>query len=74
MIHGIYLKTRPKGTWHLVTTTESPESANHDLSLAIQQAKDEGNEFVEGKIQIFESSFWIPQFLYSVKETKPMYN
>jgi len=74
MIHGIYLKTRPKGTWHLVTTTVSPESAAHDLSMAVKQAKDEGNLHVEGMIQTFDSAFWVPHYLHSVKENKPMYN
>lgn len=74
MIHGIYLRNRPKGVWHLVTTTASPESAEHDMNLALKQAKADGNETAEAVIQTFESVFWVPVYLYSVKESKPMFN
>lgn len=74
MIHGIYLKSRPKSKWQLVSITASPESANHDMDEALKQAKDEGNEEAEVKVQTFESSFWIPHYLNEVKETKPQFN
>lgn len=74
MIHGIYLKTRPKGSWHLVTTALSPEAATYDLVETLRQAKADGNEKAEAVIQTFESVFWIPQYLTSVKETKALYN
>lgn len=74
MIHGIYLKNRPKGTWHLVNIAASAEAAAHDLEAALKRAKADGNEQAEVVVQVFESSFWIPHYLHTVKENQPMYN
>lgn len=74
MIHGIYLKSRPKSKWHLVSVTASPESAAHDVEEAIKQAKAEGNDEAVAATQVFESSFYIPHYLDELKEQKPMYN
>jgi hypothetical protein len=74
MIHGIYLKTRPKNKWQLVTVAISAEIANQETEDALKQAKAEGNDLAEVKIQIFDSSFYIPLYLNEVKETKPLYN
>jgi hypothetical protein len=74
MIHGIYLKNRPKGMWHLVTVAASPEEAAYQLTETLKQAKSEGNDQAEVAEQLYESSFWIPHYLTTVKETKPMYN
>lgn len=74
MIHGIYLRSRPKGTWHLVTVTVSPEEAAYELTETLKQAKADGNDQAEVIEQLYESSFWIPHYLTAVKETKSMYN
>ena len=74
MIHGIYLKNRPKAKWQLVSLTTSPESANLDLDEARRQAAAEGFEEAEAVIQSFDSSFHIPHFLNEVKVNKPLYN
>jgi len=74
MIHGIYLKTRPKNKWQLVTVAISPEIANQEVDETLKQAKAEGNEQAEVKIQAFESNFFIPHYLNEIKETKPMFN
>jgi hypothetical protein len=74
MIHGIYLKSRPKGMWHLVSVAASPEAANHDYSVLLKQIKLEGNGDIQLAIQAFESSYDIPELLKKVKEQKLMYN
>lgn len=74
MIHGIYLKNRPKSKWHLVSIAASPEAAAQDISEVLKQAKAEGNEQAEAAEQVFESAFWIPHYLNEIKDQKPMYN
>jgi len=74
MIHGVYVKSRPKSKWHLVSVAISPELATQDLKDALKQAKDEGNEQAEAAIQIFDSPFFIPEMLSEVKKDKPLFN
>lgn len=72
--YGIYLKTRPKSKWQLVSVAVTAEGAAFDMKEALDQAKAEGNEQAEVKTQFFDTSFFIPHYLNEVKETKPMYN
>lgn len=74
MIHGIYLRNRPRDKWHLVSITTSPETANADLKEAQRQAVEGGYDHAEVAIKNFQSSFYIPMFLDEVKDTKPLYN
>lgn len=74
MIHGIYLKSRPKGSWHLVSIAVTPEAANYDYTQLLNQAKLDGNEQAEVVIQTFDSAFYIPELLNKVKEQKLLYN
>lgn len=74
MMHGIYLKSRPKGMWHLISVAASPEAANHDYTTLLKQIKSEGNDDIQIVIQAFESSYDIPELLKKVKEQKLMYN
>ncbi len=73
-IHGIYLKSRPKGKWHLVSVAVSPEAANLEIDEALKNARNQGNDSAEAAIQIFESAFHIPELLSEVKTQKPLYN
>ena len=74
MIHGIYLKSRPKGKWHLMTVAVSPEAANHDIDELLAQAHRECNEKAEAVIQVFDSAFYIPELLNEIKPQKSMFN
>jgi hypothetical protein len=74
MVHGVYLKNRPKSKWHLVSVASSIEKAQKEVDLYLQQAKLEGFDNAEVAIQAFDSSFYIPEYLSSVKEQKPMLN
>lgn len=75
MIHGIYLKNRPKSKWQLVSVAVTIDGANLEIDEALKQAKAEGNEEAQAVAQVFESTFWIPHYLNEVKEEhKPMYN
>jgi hypothetical protein len=74
MIHGIYLKNRPKSKWHLVSIADSPEAAAKDMNDVLNQAKSEGNEQAKVAEQVFDSAFWIPHYLKEIKEQKSMYN
>jgi hypothetical protein len=74
MIHGIYLKTRPKGMWHLVSVAVSPETATLDSDEVLKNAISIGNEQAQTAIQSFESTFHIPELLSSIKEQKLLFN
>jgi len=74
MIHGIYLKNRPKSKWQLVSVAISAEAANADIEDVVKQAKAEGNDEAQAAVQIFDSAFWIPHYLNEIKEQKPLYN
>ena len=70
MIHGIYVKTKPKNKWHLVSVTMSPEVATQDMKNAQQKAKLEGNDKLGVAVQIFDSTFYIPEFISEIKNQK----
>lgn len=74
MIHGIYLKTKPKNKWHLVSYAISAEAANNELEEIKKRALDKGNEQAEVAIQVFDSLFWIPEYMTEIKEQKPSFN
>lgn len=74
MIHGVYVKSRAKGKWHLVSITLSPEAAAHDAGSILKQAEQDGNNQIKAVVQSFESSFYIPELLSEIKEQKSMLN
>jgi len=74
MIHGVYLKSRPKAKWHLISLSISFEKAAKEVDQALNQAKLEGFEQAEATIQIFDSGFYIPEYLSNVKEQKNLLN
>lgn len=74
MVHGVYMKTRPKSKWHLVSIKLSAESALNESNAALNQAKTEGNDQAEVAIQTFETLFYIPESLQEVKNQKIMFN
>jgi hypothetical protein len=46
MIYGIYLKSKPKNKWQLMSVATSQEVAVNDLKETLKQAHAEGNEQV----------------------------
>jgi hypothetical protein len=74
MIHGIYVKNRPKGTWQLVSVALSAEAVNQDISKITKQAEQEGKEGFQVGFQIFDSEYHIPEYLKELKEQKLVYN
>lgn len=75
MIHGIYMRTKPKFRWLLVSTTTSNEMAEKDLSDTLRIAKDKGYSEAEVCLQSYESSFFIPETLKDIKkESELLYN
>lgn len=74
MIHGIYVKSRPKNKWHLVSVAISAEAANLEVDECKKQAALDGNEEARVGIQIFDSVFWIPEYIDEIKERKPQFN
>jgi hypothetical protein len=74
MIHGIYVKNKPKNKWHLFSVAVSPEMANQELDEAKKQALLEGHDAAEVAIQIFDTVFWIPEYMDQIKEQKPLFN
>ena len=74
MIHGIYVKNKPKSKWHLVSLAISAEAANLEIEELKKQAQQEGNDRAEVAIQIFDSAFWIPEYMNEIKDQKPQFN
>lgn len=74
MVHGIYVKTKPKGKWYLVALASSAETASIDLENALKKAHKDGNEHAEVGIQVFDSGFYIPQMLKEVAKDSLVYN
>jgi hypothetical protein len=74
MIHGLYIRNRPKAKWHLISTSVSVEIASKDKLTILTQAKLEGNEKMEAAIKTFNSAFYIPEFLSEITEQKLMFN
>lgn len=74
MIHGIYVKSKPKSKWHLVSVAISPEAANYEIDARKKIAVSEGNDEAQVAVQIFDSAFWIPEYMDEIKEQKPLFN
>jgi hypothetical protein len=74
MVHGVYLKTRPQGKWHLVSVAISPEAAVIDSDEVLKDALNMGNEKAQIAIQSYDSMFHIPELLSRVKEQKLLFN
>ncbi|MGI0059227.1 MAG: hypothetical protein ACREBJ_05610 [Nitrosotalea sp.] len=74
MIHGIYLKSKPKNKWYLVSLAISAEAANLELETFKNKAIKEGNERAEVAVQVFDSLFWVPEYVMEIKEQKPQFN
>lgn len=75
MIYGIYVRNKPTFRWNLVSVSASSELAQQDLDSALQIAKDQGFEKAEVALQLFESSFFVPETLIEIKkESKLLYN
>ena len=74
MIHGIYLKNTPKSKWHLVSVAASPEAANKEVDVFKKEASLKGNSEAQVGIQVFDSMFWIPEYINELKERKPLFN
>lgn len=74
MIHGIYLKSKPKNKWHLVSLAISAEAANLEIETFKKEAIQKGNDQAEVAVQIFDSAFWIPEYIDEIKERKPSFN
>lgn len=74
MIHGIYMKSTPKGKWHLISVSVSAETANNDVIAFKKQIEKEHNDYAEVAVKSFESGFYIPEMLSELTTYKPMYN
>ena len=74
MIHGIYLKSKPKNRWHLVSLALSAEAANLEITVCKRQSIKEGNDQAEVAVQIFDSALWVPEYLNEIKDQKLLFN
>jgi hypothetical protein len=74
MIHGIYVRTKPKNRWHLFSVAVSQEIATQDLKTAKNKCILEGYDHAEVGVQVFDSGFHIPEFLNDIKNDKIMFN
>jgi hypothetical protein len=73
MIHGIYYKTRAKNKWHLFSVAASAETASSELKECKKQASVGGDE-AQVVIKIFDTVFYIPEYLSEIVENKPSFN
>lgn len=67
MIHGIYVRAKPKHRWRLIGVAASGESALRDKNQALAKAKSDGFLDAEAAIKTYESSFFIPENLPEIK-------
>jgi len=74
MIHAIYMRAKPKNRWHLFSIATSPESANKEMDKCKEQAIFDGNPNAEVTVKLFDSKFWIPEYLSEIKKEVPLYN
>jgi len=74
MLLGIYLKSRPKNKWSLVSIATTSESAKVEMEDVLKQSQKEGNEKAEVNFQLFENANYIPHFLSEIKDQKLIYN
>lgn len=74
MVHGIYVKSRPKSKWRLIYVAVSAKDAEADRDEALRQAIKDGHEAPEVAIQIFDSALFIPELLTDIKRQEPLYN
>lgn len=74
MVHGIYLKNKPKSKWHLVSIVMTVEKAMKEKNSCLDQAKLEGYDDAEAVIQTFDSAFYIPEYLSTIKDQKMLLN
>lgn len=74
MIHGIYVKKNPKNKWHLFSVVSSQELASQDVLMAHKKCISEGYDNAEVAIKIFDSGFYIPEFLNDVQNQKILFN
>lgn len=75
MIHGVYIRNRPKGIWYLMTVSASAEIAKQDKENVLGEALRSGNEEAQARIQTFDSAWFIPESLKEIKEdSKLLYN
>ncbi len=74
MIHGIYVRSRPKNKWQLFSVTVSAEVAMQEAQEAEQKEKLKGNDVFKVAIQSFDSGFHIPEYLSEINDQKPLFN
>lgn len=75
MIHGVYLRNKPKALWHLISVSVSAEVATKDRDAALKAAIQGGNDEAQAAIQTFDSIWFLPESVKEIKETsKLLYN
>ncbi len=74
MIHGVYVKNRSKSKWHLISTSVSAEIAVKDKNAILERAKLEGNADFQVAIKVFDSNFYIPEYLSEIVEQQLLFN
>ena len=74
MIHGIYRQRNPKAFWHLVSVAVSPEIANLEMEEFRKQDKKFGNDEAKVAVQLFDTVFYLPEYISEIKESNPVFN
>ena len=57
-----------------MTIVYSAEEARRELDKYVDKAKTDGNDQAEGAIQSFESPYFIPEIVTTIKPSKVLYN
>ena len=74
MIYCLYVRTRPKGNWYVLSSSTSLEMINQDRNKVIEQARKENNFDIETGLQQYETKMHIPDFIPELKEQKIVFN
>jgi len=74
MVHGIYFKTKPKNRWQLFSIAISPEAAVKEVNDCKLQISSQGNDKAEVAVQIFETIFYIPEYMNDLINQPILYN
>ena len=74
MIYGVYVRNRMKDKWHLFSITTSAEKAEQEIKNAIAASKKSGFNNPQVTIKIFETAFYIPEYIKELKPQTVIYN
>ena len=74
MLHGVYIKRRPKSTWYLMSLATNLEKALKEVDKLLEKAKQEGNDKALVGIEVFDNAFYVPEIIKELSSQSQIYN